>query len=259
MPRYFADQTSPELGRLATSNALVLLPVGTVEEHGPHLPVGTDALIVERVAAAAADALEGEIPTLVMPPIWTGYSAKGMTRWPGTIRLRTRTVADIVVQVCASLVDMGFRKILIVHGHGHHTGLLEMAVREVADATGTYVACVNPAAMAAELFQQIRRSAPGGAIHGGEYETSLMLHFGAPVQMDEATDVDTVQYHSAFIAGDNFAGKSKAFWSTWALHQSQTGLLGDPTVATAETGRRLMEAIVTNLAQFAREFHAHPR
>jgi creatinine amidohydrolase len=254
MSLFFADRTSPEIEALAERHALVLLPVGQVEEHGQHLPVNTDALIAERVAAAAAGRVADEMPVLVMPTVWTGYSAAAMSRWAGTIRLDTRTFTDLIYGVCSSLIEMGFDRIVIVNAHGHHPALLETAVREVADEHDVHVAIAHVWTMGAEAFRACRKSKPGGAIHGGEFETSLMLHLRAPVDMSKATDVDVMRYESEFAPADGFSGSKKVFWSTWGIQESTTGIYGDPTVASAETGRIVFEAIVENTASFLREF-----
>jgi creatinine amidohydrolase/Fe(II)-dependent formamide hydrolase-like protein len=87
MSVYFADQRSPQLQKAIEANTLIILPVGQVEEHGNHLPVSTDTVIVEGVAQRLAEALVGEnLPTLVMPAIWSGYSTRDMVRWPGILR-----------------------------------------------------------------------------------------------------------------------------------------------------------------------------
>lgn len=255
MSIYFADQKSPQLQKAIEANTLIILPVGQVEEHGNHLPVSTDTAIVEGIAQRLAKALVAEnLPTLVMPAIWSGYSTRDMTRWPGTMRIRPQVFMDLVYDVCGSLIEMGFRKIMLLSGHGHHTGPLRVVTRRIADAYDVYMAIVSSASLAAERFGEIRKSGRGGSIHGGEYETSLMLYLGEPVDMDQATDEDIMRYHSDFIAGDNFTGGQKVFWSTWGLQKSKTGIYGDPTVATAETGRQLVEAMVTNGVAFAREF-----
>lgn len=250
----FADKTWPELQEEIRGNPVVLLPIGQVEEHGRHLPLNTDAAIASAIAERTAKALEGEIPVLIMPTIWTGYSSKEMTRWPGTIRLRTRTFIDLVYDICASLIEMGLRRIVVMNAHGHHPALVQTAIREIGDAYGVHIASAELAAMAREAVRQHRKSAPGGAIHGGEFETSLMLHLGERVEMSEATDRDIMRYHSEFIAGDSFSGSSRVFWSTWGLQESETGIYGDPTVADAETGRKIAEATVAAYAEFIREF-----
>ena len=254
MPQ-FAELTSPQLGELIAQNPLVILPVGQVEEHGPHLPLNTDAVIAEKAALAAGERLHPNPPTLVLPVIWTGYSGAELAHWPGTIRLRTRTFADLVLDTVLSLVDMGLRKIIILNGHGHHPAILEMVAREVADARGVYIAVADVAKMAAPAVREHRRSAPGGCIHACEFETSLMLHFGAEVDMSKAPK-EPFKSPSRFFPGDGFAGSKAAFWSTWGVQRSESGAYGDATVASAETGALFFEGLVSTFVDFARDFHA---
>lgn len=254
MSVYFSDKSWPELQKMVKRNALIILPVGTIEEHGMHLPVNTDVVIAQETAKRVGEKLKGKIPPLIMPTIWAGYSAKEMSRWPGTIRVRPRVVMDTIFDVCSSLIEMGFTRILIIGAHGHHSELLRLTAREIADKYGVYIAVTDPATMAKEEMQKIRKSKIGGAIHGGEYETSLMLYLNQPVNMEKVTRQDIMRYHSKFYAGDNFAGGNKIFWSTWGIQKSRTGIYGDPTVATRETGRKLMEATIKNYVEFIREF-----
>ncbi len=102
MATMFRDQSSEALRGWIERGALLILPVGTTEEHGPHLPVDTDARIAEACGAALADALGDDAPTLVMDTIRYGYSMAIMRRWPGTIVVRTRVFMDYVFDVCAS-------------------------------------------------------------------------------------------------------------------------------------------------------------
>ncbi len=251
----FGELTSPEIGELVESNALVLLPVGQTEEHGNHLPVNADTVIAASITRAAAEQLADELAVVVMDPVWAGYSGAELAKWPGTIRVRTRVVADYLFDIIHSLTAMGFRKIATVNGHGHHPAILEMVAREIADATGVYIACIEAAKMAAPAVVEGRKSQPGGCIHGGEFETSLMLYLGARVQMDQAHSEDVFTYHSASFPGDGFAGFKAAFWSTWGIQRSQTGIYGDPTVASAEFGEKVFEIAVANLCDFLREFY----
>ena len=251
---YFADKRYPELEEDIKKGSVILLPIGTIEEHGKHLPVNTDVVIAEETARRVASRVLPDIPVLVMPALWTGYSAKEMTRWAGTIRVRTRVVIDLIYDVCSSLIQMGFKRIVIVNSHGHHPGLINTACREIADDLGAHVVHTEIASLAKDAVRKHRKSEPGGALHGGEFETSLMLHFGADVDMAAATNEDIMRYHSEFIAGDNFTAGSKVFWSTWGLQESKTGVYGDPTVATAETGEKIMNEIVEQYAAFLEEY-----
>ncbi|MFH1009467.1 MAG: creatininase family protein [Candidatus Latescibacterota bacterium] len=251
----FADQTWPQLERAVQENRLILLPVGQVEEHGRHLPVSTDAAIASAVGRSLAESLvEHGVPTLVMPTLWTGYSTKEMARWPGTMRVRPQVLTDLLFDVCMSLVEMGFRKIILLNCHGHHTGILRVVVRRISDECDVYMAMFSPATLSAAAYNEVRQSERGGSIHGGEWETALMLHLGEPVDMSQVTDEDAMRYHSDFVAGDNFTGSQKVFWSTWGIQKSRTGIYGDPTQATAETGQKIMEAILKEGAAFAREY-----
>jgi len=257
MSIYFKNLSWPQLQEAAERKTIVLLPVGQIEEHGKHLPVSTDEVIATEAAKAVAEAVADEVPVLVMPTIWTGYSVKQLTRWPGTIRVKPETLIALIVDVCASLIESGFDRIIVISSHGNHTGILRVVAREVADEHGVHLAITNPASMATGAFSRVRKSEAGGSIHAGEYETSLMLHFGEPTDMAQATDEDHFHYHTEFVSGDNFVGGSKVYWSTWGLQESRTGAYGDATGASAKTGQVLMDAIVENYAKFVREFNAY--
>jgi len=251
---HFAEKTSEELARLAAENATVLIPVGILEQHGPHLPVNCDVLIAERVATAAAERLVGRLNVLVLPPVWTGYTALLLQKWAGTVRVPPRVFTDVIKNVCLSLLDTGLRRILCVNGHGQHPALLETAAREVADETGAYLAFADVAKMAGAAFAKVRRSAPGGAIHGGEFETSLMLHLEPTlVDMTKATSQDMFRAATDLLPGDGFAGSKEYFFSTWGRQESTTGLYGDPTVASAATGETVFEAAVDKCCQIIEE------
>jgi creatinine amidohydrolase len=256
----FGELNSSEVGEAAVANALVLLPVGTTEEHGPHLPIDTDARIAAVLSERLVRSLRGEhkIPALLMETVQYGYSMRVMQRWPGTVVIRSRVFMDMISDICCSVLGMGFRKLILVDTHGHHDGALALVSREVADATGRAIAVVCPHVLTREAFNAHRRSGPGGAIHGGEWETSLMLHLNPELVDMSTTSVDDVmQYRSEFVAGDSFCGKQRVVWSTWDLQDSRNGIYGDPTVAAAETGQLLAEAFVKEAGSFAREYWSH--
>jgi creatinine amidohydrolase len=256
----FGELSSSEVGEAAQSNALIVLPVGTTEEHGPHLPVDTDA----RIAAALGERLvrslrdDHGIPALLMETIYYGYSMRVMQRWPGTIVIRSRVFMDMISDICCSLLGMGFRKLMLIDTHGHHSGALALVSREIADTTDQAVAVVCPHVLTRKAFNAHRSSGAGGEIHGGEWETSLMLYLNPElVDMGKASADDIMRYHSDFVAGDSFRGEQRVVWSTWYLQESRNGIYGDPTVATAETGKVLAEAFVKEAGAFAREYWSH--
>ncbi|MDD3926242.1 MAG: creatininase family protein [bacterium] len=256
MEHRFEYQTSEQLKEQIKKKPLVILGIGTVEEHGAHLPLGTDWFITQHFIDDLTVYLDKEtdIPFLTLPAIWTGYSAREMQRWPGTITLTTRTVMDMTNQIISSLCEMGFDKILVLNGHGHHKELLRVVAREIADRYNVFPAVADILAMGVREFNEVRRGGAGGSIHGGEDETSILMHYNYDIDTSKYTDVDHIDYHTEYIAGDNYIGSSKLFWSTWGYFKSKTGLLGDPTPSEAATGRVLMEACVKNLAGFIKEY-----
>jgi creatinine amidohydrolase len=257
MTIHFEELTSPEIADAAKKNTLILFPIGQVEEHGNHLPLNTDVVIAEETARLVAERVKDEIPVLVTPAVWAGYSAKVMQRWPGTIRVRTRVLMDYTFDISASLIQMGFRRICLINGHGHHPELLRVVIREITDEYGVHMVEASPAAFSAKAYAAIRKSKPGGSIHGGEWETSLMLFFKQRVQMEKATDRDRFRYESESVPGDGFSGSKKMFWSTWGLQESETGIYGDPTCADPETGKKIVEGMVEEYRKFLREYWKH--
>ncbi len=253
----FRDQSWPQVQEHLEKRSLLILPVGTTEEHGRHLPVDTDARIAEAYGLRLAEALSPDLPLLLMDTIRYGYSMKIMKQWPGTIVVRSRVFMDLVYDVCCSALEMGFDKLVILDCHGHHSGPLNTVSRELCDATDKAVAIISPATLSREAYNEIRKSPQGGAIHACEWETSLLLHLSPEVvDMSLATDEDLMCYHSDFVAGDGFMGRQRVTWSTWYLQPSESGAYGAPSYATAETGRVIMEAAVAEGARFLREYWA---
>lgn len=255
MSYMFGEQSWPQLHDHIARKSLLILPVGTTEEHGPHLPVDTDARIADAYGHALASALSPEIPVLLMDTIRYGYSMKVMRQWPGTVVLRTRTFMDMVFDICSSTLDMGFTKLAILDCHGHHSGPLNTVSRELCDACDKSIAIISPATLSCREFNAVRKSSRGGAIHGGEWETSLILHISPEVvNMSNVPSDDAMRYNSEFVAGDSFLGHQQVTWSTWYLQASKTGVYGDPTHASAETGRIALEAATANASRFLKEF-----
>ncbi len=248
----FEDKTSPEIAKAAQDGSVLLLPLGQTEMHGPHLQVGADNIIAERVACAVAETLEEEISTLVLPTIPYGYSPKSMKTWTGTFCVHHDTMVRYIADVCVSAVEMGFKKLIIISTHGPHGDVARLAARDVFDRTGVGVVVSMPHVLSAKHFKDIGQGVVGSNCHAGEYETSLLLHFGYPVDLEGLDDRDRVQVCNKWIAGDFVTGSGKVSWSTWALQVPETGVLGDPTHASAQTGKAAFDAIIDEYCELVR-------
>jgi creatinine amidohydrolase len=245
MAQYFGEKTWVELRAFIEQNTVVILPVGTTEEHGRHLPVETDAIIAEAYGRMLGDACDKlGIPALIMQTIYYGFSMSIIRKWPGCPNINTRTFADYIFDIQDSLINMGFKKLVILDCHGNHDCLLRMVMREIADKHNIFSMTLSPFALSSELYKKIRKD-PEGDIHGGEWETSCVLYLRPElVHKEEYTNVDAVRCNSP-IRGPI---------STWGLQETKTGLFGDPTCADMELARQLFEEAVKKGTEYIDEF-----
>ena len=259
MPIYYVDKKYPEIVDAKEKNTLVIIPIGMIEEHGHHLPISTDTIIADEIAKLTAKRIQDEIPVLVLPPVWTGFHNKPVSDYPGALSLRPETLIDLVYDICASLCKDGFKKIFLLNGHGQNPPVLEIVCRKITDDFGVNMLMASTWKLIGKEGAKIRKSKVGGCGgHGDEVETSLMLAINKNlVDMTKAYD-ESCNYSNQFIAGDiwpeheTFGG---VYWSAWAVQKTKTGLLGDASVATEETGRKFLELIVGNCCDLLRLYY----
>jgi creatinine amidohydrolase len=255
----YDELTWHEIREAVTQQPVVLLPFGAVEDHGPHLPLATDNVIVEAICLESARRVPGEM--LVMAPLAYGYDDHHMD-FPGTISVAVQSLLACVTDVTISAARHGFTHILIVNGHGSNAAIADLAARRVVLETGIVCGSMSPNAaidptLAEPTLSQMRRSGPGGIGHAGEYETAMMLHLRPDlVQMDRAVR-EIGQLKLEHFSWDH-SEPSVLSWQDWWSRMSESGVCGDPTVATAEFGHALFETTVANFVRFVREFRTIP-
>jgi creatinine amidohydrolase len=238
---------------------VVLLPFGTIEDHGPHLPLNTDNVIVEAICLEAARRAPGEM--LVMPLAAYGLDEHHMD-FPGTVSVDMQTLLAHLSDVAISAARHSFTHILIVNGHGSNAPLADLAARRVVLETGIVCGAMSPNAaidptLAEPTLSQMRRSEPGGVAHAGEYETAMMLHLRPDlVQLDKAVR-EIGQLKLEYFNWDH-PEPSVLSWQDWWSRMSESGVCGDATVATAEFGQALFETTVGNFVRLVREFRTIP-
>jgi creatinine amidohydrolase len=255
----YEELTWPEMREAIGRQPVVLLPFGTVEDHGPHLPINTDNVIVEAICLEVARRAPEDV--LAMPTVAYGLDEHHMD-FPGTVSVDVHTLIAYVTDVAISVARHGFTHVLIVNGHGSNAPIADLAARRVVLETGIICGAMSPNAaidptLAEPVFSEMRRSAPGGVAHAGEYETAMMLHLRPDlVQMDQAVR-ESGQIKLEHFNWDHLEPSILA-WQDWWSRMSESGICGDPTVATAEFGRALFETTVENLRRFVREFRTIP-
>jgi creatinine amidohydrolase len=255
----YDELTWPEMREAITRQPAVLLPFGTIEDHGLHLPINTDNVIVESLCLEAARRAPGEM--LVMPLVAYGLDDHHMD-FPGTVSVDMQTLLAYVSDVAISVARHGFTHVLVVNGHGSNAPLADLAARRVVLETSIVCGAMSPNAaisptLAEPTLSEGRRSEAGGVAHAGEYETAMMLHLRPDlVQMERAVR-EMGQLKLTYFNWDH-PEPSVLSWQDWWSRMSESGVCGDPTVATPEFGRALFETTVENLVQFVREFRNLP-
>jgi creatinine amidohydrolase len=255
-PVEYARLTWPEVKRAAEEELVPIVPIATLEDHGRHLPIDTDVKLVDAICRATGEGMPQE--TCVLPPIVHGYSPHHMD-FPGAITIGWDTFTRYCTDVALSLVRHGFKRVILVNGHGSNQNLVEMAARlTMVEEPGSLVAATfyltSPAS--ADAIATTRTTSRGGMAHACELETSLYLHLD-PDAVDMSQAVDERGYpetEHAWLDWSDGPLKVMPWWSSF----SGSGVQGDATSATAEKGEALFAAAVAELTNYVRELRSMP-
>lgn len=248
--RRYGDLTSLEIERAKQENTLLILPVGATEQHGDGLPLSTDNIRAEHVAMRLAEDLNRDDGrAYVLPTIGYGISPHH-TELPGTISLDPRLFVDIVTSVAGQLADAGFRRILVITGHGGNIAGLGVAAQVLLASHPDLVFAHSPvSALATEASAALPRTEVSG--HCGESETSQVLAID-PALVDSphlspgATSLGELSPRARLSRT-----KTPASAVTFDRY-AENGVLGDPRTATAEDGQRILDEIHAKLLDYSR-------
>lgn len=250
------EMTAPEIAALDRATTIVALPVGSVEQHGHHLPVGTDTMIATAVLHAVAGRFHHRL--VVLPPPWYGLSAHHM-RFAGTVTLPADLMIRLVEEIVASVVAHGFRRIAVVNGHGGNGGVIDVLASTLGHRFYGQARIVSLTyfQLARDEIAEFRESGPGGMGHACEFETAMMMHLRPElVHADRAVTVYP-DPGSPYLSTDLLAGsKVRTFLDFKDL--SPSGTLGDPSLATPEKGARFFQVVTDALARFLEDFARWP-
>jgi creatinine amidohydrolase len=212
----------------------VVVAFGATEQHGPHMPLATDALIGDHFARLLGDRLDA----FVAPTVRVGCSSHHLD-FPGTLSLEEETFHAIVADLVRSFARGGFQRVVLIPTHGGNFGPLAAALEKLGDVEGLEVKALTDLTVLMQVAA-LGRDEHGvplgeGGLHAGEWETSMMLTIHSDlVRMDRAEAGFTGELQEALER--MFAGGVKAV--------SENGAVGDPTKASAEHGRRYWDAVL---------------
>jgi creatinine amidohydrolase len=243
----WARMTAPDLRAIAArEGALAILPAGSLEQHGPHLPVITDTASASAAAVAAARLVANDVPVAVLPGLWLGLSEHHLP-FGGTISVDYAAYRAILESIVRSLRAIGFARLLIVNGHGGNIDPLAVASRELAVAYDFPIVATTPWFLARDKIAAIFESdtAPKHACEG---ETSVMMAIAGDIvkrdKLDEAMQQAPAPVHAP-------AGFSRFY--SFSERAPVTGTWGDPRSATAEKGARFLAVQAEALAEAIRD------
>ncbi len=244
--------TWPEVGEAAAEGLVVLQPIGAIEQHGRHLPVDTDNVIVNRLCVRAAEL--APIDIVVAPIIPYGFNDHNM-EFPGTVSIRPSVLLEYLFDVGHSYATQGFRRLLWVNGHGSNAAIVELAARRITNETpaASGVTGSKELTTAVERQLHLRTSPHGGICHACEFETALYMHLEPSlVKMNEITD-ELPSGLTPYEDHDWMGGGPLKFMSWWS-QRSVSGVEGSPSCATPDLGARLFEECAVMLADMAAKF-----
>ena len=243
--------TWPEVKALDFSKLIVLLPTGSIEQHGPHLPLSVDTDLV----SALATRLEQRSPqsVLLLPTLWAGLSTHHM-HFPGTIDVPQPDYIRLITDIGRSIASMGASKCFILNGHGGNDIAIRAAMRELkSQVAQTRFVFASYWSLAAAEIKQIRTSELGGLGHACEMETSIMLHLDPSRVKMELAKRDGPKHTDVYRKADMQFARPVYFVNEF--HEvSESGVVGHPELATAEKGKAFLEGIVKSVGQFVDHF-----
>jgi creatinine amidohydrolase len=254
--RFWEHLTTTDFDGDRLAGAVAVLPVAAIEQHGPHLPLGTDAILTEAVLEAAAGRTSAAVEILRLPTQRIGLSPEH-TSFPGTLSLSAETVIASWTDIGRSVARAGVRRLVILNGHGGQSGLVDVAATRLRSEVGlsvlrcTYFALAGPESALSEREWRF-------GLHGGTLETSLMLHVApALVRMDQARDFSNAAEAMA-LSNTQLEAEGATGLGWMAEDLNGHGVTGDASAATAELGATLLDHIGGRLATLITEFARHP-
>jgi creatinine amidohydrolase len=250
----WSDLSWPQIDGLDREGTVLLLPTGAIEQHGPHLPVDTDIHDSFELSVRAAGA--SGVPAVVLPPVWWGMSPHHMG-FPGTISLRLETYSALIRDICAAVLRHGFRRVLIVNGHGGNVAILAATAMRISEESGLFVGTVSYWHLIGPQLRTIGTSEPGGMGHACEMETSLQLHL-RPERVSMAEARKDLGRPLTPLSAIDFRDPGPLWIPLDFRRDTTEGVMGDPTVATPAKGAAIAEAAVGELVRAIQAFAGAP-
>lgn len=265
--RFWADRTTLDFERLRTggvpARTIAVLPVAATEQHGPHLPLSVDTVLVDGIVAASLDHLPTELPVLFLPTQAVGLSPEH-ARFPGTLTLKNETILRLWTDIGESVAAAGISKLVLFNSHGGNVSVMDLVARDLRARLDMLVYSVSwfnlplMDAQGRDVNALFSAEEHRFGIHGGDIETSMMLALD-PTRVDMAQARNFASKARARASQFEILGNGKSArlgWQTQDYHPA--GAVGDAASATAAKGQALVDAAGLALARLLTEVDRLP-
>ena len=248
--RNFAYLSWKQVDALPRETTLLVLPTAAIEQHGHHLPLATDTLINNLLLGKALALLPAELQVYALPPVCYGKSNEHLG-FPGTLSVSAQTFLAVVRDLGASIAASGFSKLVLYNTHGGNTSLVDVLARDLRAEFGlrTFSLFGSPGAK----FEGVDPQERTYGFHAGEIETAYLLH-ATPELVHR--DQFTANYIARVDAPEALKPEGSAANFAWLTRDiAPSGVLGDPTAATAENGERWSDDAAARIAELLTAMH----
>lgn len=244
--RFLAHLSSPEIAEIAKrEDAIVLLPVASIEQHGPHLPVYTDSIIAEQVLARTMERLPKDFPLWYLPLLPYGKSNEH-SGIPGTFTLSSETFIKVLKEIALSVAENGFRRLAILNAHGGNTEIIDFVIRDIRQNTPLFVFGLHIFLRIAPPTAGLCEDEMTFGIHAGDIETSILLHT-CPELVNMELAPDSLPVHLKELGTPPFLGPLNFAWLTRDI--SKTGVMGNAKTADPQRGKMYIEDAAVSVAE----------
>ena len=261
--RYWADLTSRHFSQLAASpaidQAVAVLPVAAIEQHGPHLPVSVDTTLVNGVVEASLAHLPADLPVLFLPTQQVGKSNEHI-RFPGTLTLSAQTTIAVWMELGACVARAGFKKLVLLNSHGGQVSVMDIVARDLRTAHDLIVYSTNwySLPLGDSVLGMFPPEEHRFGIHAGDIETSMMLAL-RPQYVDMAQARDFKSSSQDRAAKYPILGNGSSAKLGWQMQDyNPMGAAGNASAATAAKGQALLDAAGLQLALLLQEISSLP-
>lgn len=256
MKRYWSEYTSQEFSSLTAQDLIAVLPVGAIEQHGPHLPLCVDTAIVNGLIERVVAVLPDELPVVFLPTQPVGKSNEHL-QFAGTLSLSAQTLTALWSDIGACVAHAGVRKIILLNSHGGQISIMDTVVRELRINHDMLAFSVNWFGLGMPEGMYSHDELRHG-IHAGDMETSVMLALHPElVGMENAADFKpaTMRLEQDYKT-ISLTGGAKPGWQAQDMHPQ--GACGNASIATAAKGDKTLDHAVARLLDVFKDVHRMP-